>query len=63
MDDIKLPKASSLKAGMAYAFTAMTKLKEEILTSLKTPLLSLLLLELFTALLIFRYQKIIQPIS
>ena len=29
MDDIKLPKASSLKAGMAYAFTAMTKLKEE----------------------------------
>jgi len=29
MDDIKLPKASSLKTGMAYAFTAMTKLKEE----------------------------------
>ncbi len=29
MEDIKLPKASSFKTGMVYAFTAMTKLKEE----------------------------------
>ena len=29
MEDIKLPKASSFKTGMVYAFTATTKLKEE----------------------------------